>query len=104
MAKIDVNKELRRAVDTGKVFFGQKQAEKSILKGKAQLIIISGNIPKLEKEKIVADAAVSQVPFIEFGGSGLEMGSVCGKPFVVSVMVVVEPGKSAILKAVEKEK
>ncbi len=104
MAKIDVNKELRRAVDTGKVFFGQKQAEKSILKGKAQLVIISGNIPKLEKEKIVANAAVSQVPSIEFDGSGLELGSVCGKPFVVSVMVVVEPGKSAILKAVKKEK
>ena len=31
MADIDANKEIRRAVDTGRVVFGTKQSEKSIL-------------------------------------------------------------------------
>jgi large subunit ribosomal protein L30e len=103
MAQIEVNREIRRAVDTGKVVFGKKQSEKSILKGEGQLVIISANAEKTVKEKVRADASVSKIPVFEFSGQGLELGSLCGKPFVVSVMVVEDPGKSAVLKAVESK-
>ena len=101
MAAIDPNSEIRRAVDTGKVVFGEKQTEKSILKGKPQLIIISSNLPKLKKEKILEIAKVAAVPYYEFKGTGLELGSICGKPFVVSVMAVLNSGKSNVLNLVK---
>ncbi len=94
---MDANKEIRRAVDTGKVVFGQRESEKSILKGEAQLLIFSGNIPKLEKEKLQAQAVVAGIPVYAFGGTGLELGSVCGKPFGILTMAVIEPGKSKVL-------
>lgn len=101
---VDINKEIRRAVDTGKVIFGIRQSEKSILKGDAQLIIISNNLNLLAREKILHFGNVSKIPVYEFSGSGLELGAVCGKPFVVSTMVVQNIGKSKILNSVAKKK
>lgn len=97
MTTIDANVGIRRAVDTGKVIFGEKQSEKSILKGKGQLIIISNNVPSLKKEKILELARIAGIPYYEFNGTGIELGSICGKPFVVSVMVVIDSGKSNVL-------
>ncbi len=98
MAAIDANKEVRRAVDTGEVVFGQREAEKSLLKGEAQLLIISGNTPQLVKEKLQAQAGVAGIPIYEFKGTGLELGSVCGKPFGILSMTILKPGKSNVLE------
>ena len=99
----DVNREIRRAAETGNVLFGEKQAGKSILKGDAQLIIISTNLGKLLREKLEHLAKIAQIPIYEFPGSGLELGAVCGKPFVVSAMVVQNIVKSKILSYVHKD-
>ena len=32
-------------------------------------------------------------------GTGMELGAVCGKPFIISVLTVIEEGNSDILKA-----
>ena len=94
---VDAAREIRRAVDTGKVLFGTKSSGKSLKNGTAKLLIIANNVPQLEKEKLVALAETSRTPNYMFSGSGLELGSVCGKPFTVSVMVVEDEGKSKVL-------
>lgn len=96
--EIDANKEIRRAVDTGKVLFGLKQAQKNVLKGNGKLIIISRNIPVADKEKLKHFGNVSQIPFFEFKGSGITLGSVCGKPFIVGCCLVQDVGKSRVLE------
>ena len=78
---IDVDKEIRRAVDTGKIIFGIRESERSILKGRAQLIIISNNAPKQVKEKVKHLGNVSNIPFYNFSETGLVLGAICGKPF-----------------------
>ena len=98
MAKADVSREIRRAVDTGKVIFGAKQSEKSLKNGSGKLLVIAGNIPNLAKEKLVLFADVSKVRVLNFEGTGLELGSVCGKPFTITSMVVEEEGKSKVLE------
>ena len=94
---LDASKEIRRAADSGEVVFGQRESEKSILKGDAQLLVISGNTPKLVRERLQAQAAVAGIPVYEFVGTGLELGSVCGKPFSILSMAVVKAGKSNVL-------
>ncbi len=101
---MDINIEIRRAVDTGKVNFGEKQTEKNILKGNGELIIISSNTKKLLKERLENYAKLSEIPFYEFPGTSLELGSVCGKPFPVSVMTVLNKGKSKILEIKDQKK
>ncbi|MFH1663438.1 MAG: 50S ribosomal protein L30e [archaeon] len=95
---MDINIEIRRAVETGKVSFGEKTAEKNILKGNGELIIISSNAKKLLKERLEHYAKLSEIPFFEFKGTSVELGSVCGKPFPVSAMTVLSKGKSKILE------
>ena len=101
---IDVGKELRRAVDTGKVFFGRRQVEKEVLKGECKLVIISGNSERYARERIEQVCKASKVPFYRFGATGLEIGRYCGKPFVVSFAGVKDEGKSRVLQLAKSKK
>jgi large subunit ribosomal protein L30e len=101
---IDVGKELRRAVDTGKVFFGRRQVEKEVLKGECKLVIISQKAEKYARERLEQVCKASKIPFYEFEASGLEIGRYCGKPFVVSFAAVKDAGKSKILQIVKGSK
>jgi large subunit ribosomal protein L30e len=94
---VDVQKEIRRAVDTGTVAFGFRGAEKNILKGKGEIVIISRNCPRRLSERIRHISQIARIPFFEFDGSALELGSICGKPFLVSALLVLEKGKSKVL-------
>ncbi|MFH1257158.1 MAG: 50S ribosomal protein L30e [Candidatus Diapherotrites archaeon] len=103
MASADFLRELRRAVDSGKVVFGKRQSEKSILKGNAQIIVLSANAPILLKEKISSAAEISGIPLEEYTGTALELGSLCGKPFSITVMAVEDAGKSGLMAALKKK-
>ena len=100
---MDISREIRRAVDTGKVTFGVKQAEKNVLKSVAELIIISSNTPFRQLERIKHLCGVSEVPVYEFEGTGLTLGGVCGKPFVISVLCIEKIGKSKVMEAVKEK-
>ena len=95
---VEANKEIRRAVDTGKVVFGTKVARKKILAGEGEMIIVSSNMPTNEKETLKQLVTVEGKKFFEFSDTGLVLGSVCGKPFTVSVMLVLDAGKSKVLE------
>ena len=88
---MDLNKALRAATKTGKLLFGATQAKKAIETKDAKMIIIASNSPNQElKEQ-------KDIPFIEFPGTNIELGAVCGKPFAISAVTVIEPGDSQIL-------
>lgn len=84
--------ELKRAIDTGKVYFGIRQARKALKKGEAKLFVVASNCPYVEElEK-------SGVKVIKFEGHGLQLGAIAGKPYNISVMTIVDPGESKILE------
>lgn len=99
---VELTKEIRRAVDTGEVLFGHRAAEKSILKGKGQIVIVSKNCPQTIMEKVRHYSETAGIPFLEAEQSALELGSVCGKPFLVSTLLVVDTGKSKVLDAMQQ--
>jgi len=101
---VDVPKELRRAVDTGQVRFGLNQAMKSIMQGRALMAIASSNAERYSKEKVEQLCKTAEVPFYCLQETGQEMGSICGKPFVVSFACVEKAGKSRILDAANQKK
>ena len=92
---MDINKALRSAVSTGKVYFGINETKKAITAGKAKLVIISSNCPKDYIDDI---NKLKKVSTYNFRGSNVDLGSTCGKPFPVSVLTIVKPGKSTILQ------
>ena len=95
---VEANKEIRRAVDTGKVVFGTKVARKKILAQEGEMVIVSSNMPTNEKETLKQLVTVEGKKFFEYSDTGLVLGSVCGKPFTVSVMLVLDAGKSKVLE------
>jgi large subunit ribosomal protein L30e len=95
---VDANKEIRRAVDTGKVSFGLKTCQKNLMQGVGELIIVSNNMPLNEKEKLEQLAKTENKRFFVYQDTGLALGSICGKPFVVSAMVILDKGKSKVLE------
>ncbi len=101
MAAMDVNKEIRRAVDTGKVIFGEKQTKKLLLAGEGELVIVSKNMPLNDKETIKQIANVESKKYFEYADNGLVLGSVCGKPFTISAMLVLDTGKSKVMEATQ---
>jgi large subunit ribosomal protein L30e len=94
---VEAGTEIRRAVDTGKVLFGYKQCQKELMKGKGELIVLSKNIPEIEKETIKHLAETAGKKVFEYPKNGLNLGSICGKPFVISSLIIIDTGKSKVL-------
>lgn len=91
---MDINRALKMAVNTGKVRFGINQAMKAVERGEAKLLIKATNFPEEERLKDI------QVPVYTYPGNNFELGAVCGKPFSVSILSVIEPGESDIMDIV----
>jgi large subunit ribosomal protein L30e len=89
---IDLGRALKSAMTTGKVVFGVEQSEKMIKSGEAKLIIVAKNCP--------SDYLVNKshgVPVYKFEGNNMELGALCGKPFSVSSIAIIDKGASNIL-------
>jgi len=99
---IDIDKAIAAAVKTGKVAFGADSAIKNAKSGKVKMIVLAANCPQNVREDIEYYCKLSNVPFITFIGSAIDLAAVCGKPFIVSALSIREPGDSEILKLIEK--
>lgn len=98
MDHADAGKEIRRAVDTGKVLFGSKESLYSLKHGDGQLLVVTQNAPTLDLEEMAHIASLANVPVYKFAGNGLELGNVCGKPYVISTLLILDEGKSKVLQ------
>lgn len=95
---IDITRELRTLVTTGKVLLGADQAKRALKAGSARLVIVASNVSRANAEAI---ARFEKAPVYNFPGTSLELGSACGKPFAVSVLTVLNPGDSQIMSVLK---
>lgn len=100
---MDLNKSIRMAVDTGKVLLGSEKTIKAALSGNAKMIIVASNCPTERKQDLKHYTQLSDVPVLEYVGTAIELGNVCGKPFPVAAMTVLDAGNSDLLDAVKKQ-
>ncbi len=98
---VDVNKQIRLAVKTGKVEFGSKTVSSNVSHARAKLVILAHNCAEETRDEIVYQAGLSEIPVFVFQGSSLDLGALCERPFPVSAMIVREPGDSEVLKLAE---
>lgn len=89
---------VRLAVESGKVEFGSRRGVSASLNAKAKLFVVAENTPVEVKEQVHKYAELSKVPVIDFPGSSMELGSVCGRPFPVAVLSVYNAGNSNIME------
>lgn len=94
---MDVHRTLRTAVNTGRVVMGIRETRKAHARGDLKMVVLAKNCPSSVAEEI----ARWDIPVYRFGGTNLALGSVCGKPFSISVLGIVSPGKSEVMKLVQ---
>ncbi len=98
----DLSGEIRLAVDSGVTALGINEVIKSIREDKAKLVIAATSNKETTLQDVVHLAKVANLKVTLFEGNPIELGAICGKPYSVSVMSVIEPGNSSILNDVNK--
>ncbi|AKB53887.1 50S ribosomal protein L30e [Methanosarcina sp. A14] len=93
--KINVDKSLIKAVKTGNVIVGAKRTVDAAKDGSAKMVVLASNCPEEIKTKVQA----TNVPVLEYEGTSVELGPICGKPFTIAAMAILDVGESDILAA-----
>ncbi|MEE8358187.1 MAG: 50S ribosomal protein L30e [Candidatus Hydrothermarchaeales archaeon] len=95
---MNIERAIRTVVDTGEVILGAKESIASVMDKKARLVLVAENCPKDLKDDLDHYANISNIYVYNFPRSSMEMGAVCGKPYVISMLSIIEVGDSDILE------
>jgi len=91
---MDLGTSIRMAVDTGKIVFGSDRTKKLALSGKPKLVVIAANCPAETRQDLEHYCKLSKVQLHTYPGTGVDLGTTCGKPFVISAFAVLDFGNS----------
>jgi len=100
--KMNIEKSIRTAVDTGKVILGERSTLKVLRTDEFKLAVVASNCKPQSKEELMRLANVKDVFVYEYPGSSMELGSVCGKPFIVSMLGIHSAGESDIFELLRR--
>ena len=103
MSKI-LEKSLKDAHKENKLTIGSKQVLNSV--NNSKLIVLSQSVGKEMFEKIESDAKKQKVPLVNFQGTSVALGRLCGLQFRISTISftsIDEANIKSILKDTETE-
>jgi large subunit ribosomal protein L30e len=95
---MDLDRGIRVAVDSGNVTLGSLKSIQNLKLGRGKLVIIAKNCPEDIREDVMYYSKLSKIPVYTYQGSSVELGSVCGKPFIAATLIINDPGDSNILE------
>ncbi|MHA1237806.1 MAG: 50S ribosomal protein L30e [Candidatus Odinarchaeia archaeon] len=96
---VNLEKSIGMAIKTGKVTIGTNLSLTDLKKGKSKLIILAANCPANIKSEIEYYAKLAKIPVVIYPGTSWDLGAACGRPHMVAVLSIQNPGDSDILKA-----
>ncbi len=82
----EVEDIVRRALKSGKYYFGSRKTIKALKKGEAKAVVVSKNCP----EEFLQEIKKFNVPIYVFDGTNMQLGEFCGKPFSIASMAILE--------------
>ena len=83
-----LNEEIQAAIKNDKAILGYRESIKFIKLNQPKLVVISNNLPEQIKNEIQHIAELSNGKAEIFEGNSKELGTICGKPFPVSVLTI----------------
>jgi large subunit ribosomal protein L30e len=92
----DLARDIRLAVDTGKVALGYREVAKSISEDKAKVVVVAEKGDKDMVNDIIHLCSVSGIKLLKFSDGSIELGTVCGKPYSVNAVAIIDQGHSNI--------
>jgi large subunit ribosomal protein L30e len=103
MSKL-LEKSLKDARKEDNLTFGAKQVLNSVKN--AKLIVLSQSVRKEMFEKIESDAKKDKIPLVNFQGTSVALGKLCGLQFRISTIAftsITDSNIKSILKDTEAE-
>ena len=97
---MDLSRQLKNAIATGNLRFGQRQAIDACARGEAKVVILAANCPTDFTDELHANHP--EVTKFRSGMVNRELGIACGKPFAVSTISIIDAGDSELLPARDK--
>jgi large subunit ribosomal protein L30e len=94
----DLANNIRLAVDSGKVALGVNKVMDSIKKNDAKLVVVAAKNRQDILEDLQHISKISSIKTVVFNGNSMELGAICGKPYSVSALSIIEEGHSKILE------
>ena len=92
---MDVVRQLKVALKSGKLLFGQNQTAAACSHGEAKLVIMAANCPRSFVDDL--HASHPDVPMHQVTMVNRELGAACARPFHVSSICVLDAGNSDLL-------
>ncbi len=92
---MDLPRQLKNAITSGSLLFGQNQTMGSCVSGDARMVILAANCPIEFIENLKSrhpDVPLHQVEMVN-----RELGAACAKPFAISSICVIDAGDSDLL-------
>ncbi|MAE78438.1 MAG: 50S ribosomal protein L30e [Candidatus Poseidoniales archaeon] len=93
---MDLSRQLKNAIATGNLRFGQRQAIDACARGEAKVVILAANCPTDFTDELHANHP--EVTKFRSGMVNRELGIACGKPFAVSTISIIDAGDSELLQ------
>ena len=93
----DLSSDVRLAVDTGKVSLGYREVIKAVNTNSAKAIVVADSGKKSIVDDINHVCKIAGIRLISFKGGSLKLGTVCGKPYSVNSLAIIDAGNSNII-------
>jgi len=100
---INVENAIKLVVKTGKFQIGPKKALNLVKRGLGKLLVVASNCPKAILGDLENYCKLSNISIHYFKGTSYDLGFLCGKTYMISIITILEPGDSDILKVAEPE-
>ncbi len=94
----DLNNDLRLAIPTRKVSFGNRSVMRQVSSNSAKAIVIASKGKKEIVDDLMHVCSVAGMRVIRFRGNSVELGAACGRPYSVNSLAILEAGNSKILE------
>ncbi|MEE3083281.1 MAG: 50S ribosomal protein L30e [Candidatus Thermoplasmatota archaeon] len=92
---MDLSRQLKTAISSGELTYGQNQAMDACANGNAKLIIFAANCPQEYIDGL--RARHPDIPMHRIELVNRELGAACAKPFSISTICVLNEGSSELL-------
>lgn len=101
---MDVNfeKALSKSIKTGEVIFGSKRSIKLAKNNNIKLLIIAKNCPERILE-LIKNTNYDEKTIYKYSGTSKKLGTICGKPFPIAVISILNQGDSEILSIINNK-
>lgn len=83
-----IESEIKTAFESGNILMGARVVAKALKTKNVDSVVLANNCPESVRKDINHYTKISNVKVQEFGGSGKQLGVLCGKPFAIAVLAI----------------